>query len=599
MTDTASILLVDDRPENLLALEALLEPLGQTLVRAASGDEALKHLLAREFAVILLDVQMPGLNGFETAQLIKSRERSKHIPIIFLTAISTEEAYVARGYSVGAVDYISKPFHPEILRSKVSVFVDLYLKGRQIERQAELLRESERREMEFRHRARLRETEARLADVVDSAMDAIIAFDGEQRITLFNRAAERMFGCKAKDLIGGTIGRCFPDRFREEYLQRICSQAGSEVDVEHDAPAPDGRKGGNGGAPRVDTMTGLRANGGEFPIEVTVSCLKFATGMTYTVIARDVTERLGAEEALRQQAESLAATTAKLRAANEELERAMGARSRFYAAMSHELRTPINAILGYIRLLLDDIYGPLNERQEQSIQRTQKAAHHLLELVNDALDLSKIEAGKIELAIEPVRVPEIIDDLFITVRPMADEHGCALSLSCEGTLAAVRTDPRRVRQILLNLLSNAIKYGEGKPIAVTCRDREGGGVRVEVTDHGDGIPADELPRIFDEFVQVGKPRLKEGTGLGLPISKRLATLLGGSIEVSSEPGRGSTFRVLLPPAAPLPTLPCDQDVSDRLGELRACADVGESPANQPADSHLRSSDEVLREAHRQ
>ena len=227
MADTASILLVDDRPENLLALEAILEPLGQTLVRAASGDEALKQLLVRDFAVILLDVQMPGLNGFETAQLIKSRDRSRHIPIIFLTAISIEEAYVAKGYSVGAVDYISKPFHPEILRSKVSVFVDLYLKERQIERQAELLRESERREMELRHRARLRETEARLADIVDSAMDAIVAFDEHQKITLFNHAAERMFGCKARDLIGGTIGRCFPERFREEYLQRICSQTGS------------------------------------------------------------------------------------------------------------------------------------------------------------------------------------------------------------------------------------------------------------------------------------------------------------------------------------------------------------------------------------
>jgi signal transduction histidine kinase len=434
-------------------------------------------------------------------------------------------------------------------------------------------------------------------------MDAIVAFDGEQKITLFNRAAERMFDCKAKDLMGETVGRCFPDRFREEYLRRICAQAGSEVDVEHDAPTGDRRNGNGARAPQVETMTGLRASGEEFPIEVSVSCLKLPAGTTFTVIARDVTERLKSEEALKRQHDELAATTEKLRAANEELERAMGARSRFYAAMSHELRTPINAILGYIRLLLDDIYGPLNERQEQSIERTQKAAHHLLELVNDALDLSKIEAGKIELATELVRIPEIIDDLFITVRPMADEHGCALTLACEGTLGPVRTDPRRVRQILLNLLSNAIKYGEGKPIAVTCRDREGGGVSVEVTDHGDGIPADELPRIFDEFVQVGKPRSKEGTGLGLPISKRLATLLGGTIEASSEPGRGSTFRLLLPHAAPTPAVPCDQDVSERLGELQACADVGEPPAGplaeRPAAARGRSSDEPLGDARRQ
>jgi len=141
--DKVNILLVDDRPENLLALEAILEPLAQTLVRANSGEEALKHLLTREFAVILLDVQMPGMNGFDTARLIKARERSRHIPIIFLTAISKEEAYVFEGYSVGAVDYMFKPFQPDILRSKVSVFVDLYRKQEQIKLQDELLRESE------------------------------------------------------------------------------------------------------------------------------------------------------------------------------------------------------------------------------------------------------------------------------------------------------------------------------------------------------------------------------------------------------------------------------------------------------------------------
>jgi len=123
--ERVNILLVDDRPENLLALEAILEPLGERLVRAHSGDEALKCLLTEEFAVILLDVQMPGLNGFETAELIKSRERTRYVPIIFLTAISKDEAYVFRGYSVGAVDYMSKPFQPDVLRSKVSVFVDL------------------------------------------------------------------------------------------------------------------------------------------------------------------------------------------------------------------------------------------------------------------------------------------------------------------------------------------------------------------------------------------------------------------------------------------------------------------------------------------
>ena len=141
------ILLVDDRPENLLALEAILEPLNQTLIKAHSGDEALRKLLLHDFAVILLDVQMPGINGFETARLIKSRERTKYIPIIFLTAISKDEEYVFQGYSVGAVDYLAKPFQPDILRSKVSVFVDLYIKQKQLSEQQVLLRASEVREL--------------------------------------------------------------------------------------------------------------------------------------------------------------------------------------------------------------------------------------------------------------------------------------------------------------------------------------------------------------------------------------------------------------------------------------------------------------------
>ena len=157
------LLLVDDRPENLLALEAILEPLGQILMSAHSGDEALKCVLQHDFACILLDVQMPEMNGFDAAQIIKSREKSRYIPIIFLSAINKEDAYVFKGYSMGAVDYVFKPFNPDVLRSKVAVFVDLYMKQEQLRHQAELLAESERRELELEHRAELLEAEAKSA----------------------------------------------------------------------------------------------------------------------------------------------------------------------------------------------------------------------------------------------------------------------------------------------------------------------------------------------------------------------------------------------------------------------------------------------------
>jgi signal transduction histidine kinase len=404
--DRVSILLVDDRPENLLALEAILEPLGQILVRAGSGPEALRQVLATDFAVMLLDVQMPGMNGFEVAEIIKSRERSRTIPIIFLSAISKEDAYVFKGYSMGAVDYVFKPFNTDVLRSKVAVFVELFLKQRELQRQGDLLRDSQKRELELEHRTSLLEAEARSAAKLSQMND-------------------------------------------ELHRRQIA------------------------------------------------------------------------------------------------LEQAMGARNRFYASMSHELRTPINAVIGYSTIMLDNIYGPLNAKQKEGLQRSLKAARHLLELVNDVLDLSKIEAGKIELSLQPVMLPALIEDLFVTVRPLADEYGSTLSLDMEGGSFNIVSDPRRVRQILLNLLSNAIKFGEGKPIRVTCKQCPNKSAEIEVIDQGVGIAQDDIARIFEEFVQVSESK-QPGTGLGLPISRRLALLLDGSLTVCSKPGEGSAFRLTLP-----------------------------------------------------
>ena len=408
--DRVNILLVDDRRENLLALEAILEPLGQVLIRAGSGPEALRQVLALDFAVMLLDVQMPGMNGFEVAEIIKSRERSRTIPIIFLSAINKEDAYVFKGYSMGAVDYVFKPFNPDVLRSKVAVFVDLSVKQRELQRQGDLLRESQKRELDLEHRTSLLEAEARSA----------------AKLSQMNEELHR-----------------------------------------------------------------------------------------------------------RQVA----------------LEQAMGARNRFYASMSHELRTPINAVIGYSTIMLDNIYGPLNVKQKEGLQRSLKAARHLLELVNDVLDLSKIEAGKIELSLQPVMFPSLIEDLFVTVRPLADEYGSTLSLDTEGERFNIVSDPRRVRQILLNLLSNAIKFGGGKPIRVRSMSGPDGGLVLEVIDQGEGIALADREKIFDEFVQLGKTQLTEGTGLGLPISRRLAEMLRGVLDMESETGNGSTFRLTLPATA--------------------------------------------------
>ncbi len=497
--------------------------------------------------MILLDVQMPGINGFETARLIKSRERTKYIPIIFLTAISKDEEYVFEGYSVGAVDYMAKPFQPDILRSKVNVFVDLFQKQRQLDAQQKLLAEGERRELELRHTNEIYESEARFSEIVGSAMDAIIAFDPDGRITLFNTSAERMFGTTSDAALKNDVGKFFPEPMRQEILDDVCERQDRKVE-QTDMKQDTGE--------HVLSFLASRANGETFPVELSASCLDSRGKRTYTLIVRDISERKRVELELKAQAESLARAMTELKGLNDELaerqlelERAMAARSRFYASMSHELRTPINAVLGYSTLLLENIYGPLNEKQTEGITRTHKAAKHLLELVNDVLDLSKIEAGKIDLRLQPVAFPALIEDLFVTVRPLADQYGSSLAIEHSGDPLKVVSDPRRLRQILLNLLSNAIKFGRGKPIRVRSTQRDDGGLVLEVIDQGEGIAQADRDKIFDEFVQLGKTQLTEGTGLGLPISRRLAEMLQGQLEIESEVGQGSTFRLTLPQTA--------------------------------------------------
>ncbi len=407
-----------------------------------------------------------------------------------------------------------------------------------------MLREGERREMELLHRAQLLESEARYADIVDSALEAIVTFGGDRRITLFNAAAERVFRCSAAQAVGTAI-----DRFFDPALDL--------------SPGKPARGRGNGAAAARQRVVGAGGGGrarrrGPLPDGV----LAVVAGAAQRPgVHADPARHLGAAAggggdagaggvARQHHGGAAGRSTRSCNRRTIELERAMGARSRFYANMSHELRTPINAILGYSSLLLDRIYGPLNDQQVNSIERTHKAANHLLELVNDILDLSKIEAGKMELQLESVGFPELIQDLFVTVAPFAEQHGVPLALETRSDPFTIVSDARRVRQILLNLLSNAIKFGGGKPVRVVSQRREGGGLRVEVVDQGDGIAPEDQEKIFDEFVQLEQPHSTQGTGLGLPISRRLAELLGGSLTVSSAPGEGSTFLLTLPQSDP-------------------------------------------------
>ena len=251
--------------------------------------------------------------------------------------------------------------------------------------------------------------------------------------------------------------------------------------------------------------------------------------------------------------EALAGRSEELERANEELRWSAAAKDRFFASVSHELRTPLNAILGYNALLLDGVVGQVPPESQAFLQRAQRATNNLLFLVNDVLDLSKMEAGKLELVIQPVSLYEVVDEAMSTVEPQAREKGLVVAVTPAVPLPPVSADADRVRQILVNLLSNAIKFTDQGTVSVSIarvEDAGGGEARrwaeLRVSDTGPGIAPEDRERIFHEFEQVSGAAARGGTGLGLPISRKLARLLGGELRVESQPGRGSTFILRLP-----------------------------------------------------
>ena len=271
------------------------------------------------------------------------------------------------------------------------------------------------------------------------------------------------------------------------------------------------------------TFRGVRADGAAVQVEVHGTPAEVDGRPAVIGLLLDVTERVRAEE---------------------EREAALLARDRFYAMLSHELRTPLSAILLYDELLLTEVYGPVTDAQREALDRTQRSARHLLDLINDLLDLSKLEAGKMERRVEDVELAEVVESVFLAVAPLAREQGSELSLRIAERPLPILGDARRIRQIVLNLLSNAVKFGRGRPVEVRCGRTTREAV-VEVVDQGPGIAPEDVSRIFEDFVQLGEGS-PEGTGLGLPIARRLAELMGGRLEVESVPGEGSTFRLSLP-----------------------------------------------------
>jgi protein-histidine pros-kinase len=403
----------------------------------------------------------------------------------------------------------------------------------------------------------LRETEARLAGIVGSAMDAIISVNERHEILVFNTAAERIFGCPAAQAIGTTIHRFLPERFRGAHDHHIREFGETGVTT---------RSMGE-----LRPLVALRADGSEFPIEATISQVDVGGQRLFSVILRDVTERKRADEErerllheAEQQRLALEETNRELARMAEEAAAANKSKSDFLAMMSHELRTPLNAIAGYAQLLEMGLRGPTTAEQRGDLCRIQRSGQHLLAVINNILNFARIEAGQLEYSFASVPVGEAIAEVSVLLEPQIRAKELVYHAPHRDASLTVRADADKLRQILLNLLTNAIKFTErGGRIWVDYRAQSGQAV-IHVRDTGCGIAADKREHIFEPFVQLERSltNTMQGTGLGLAISRDLARGMGGELTVDSTVGQGSTFSLALPLAS-APSEPAVLAVGDR------------------------------------
>ena len=526
------ILIVDDLPENLFALEVILSNENYLCVRANSGNEALKILIhQQDFAIILIDVQMPLMDGFETVDLIRQIDKLKHVPIIFLTASNDNSLQIFKGYEAGAVDYMIKPLSPEILKAKVAIFVDLHLKTQELLVQAEQLKKLN---TDLIQEKLLSEYKISL---IEASHDPLFAVSPEGKITDVNNASVLITGISRIKLIGTD----FFDYFTDSQKGREVYQTAFEKGFIADCPLILKQKKGE--------LIEVLFNGSVYKNDA-------EKVLGVVLVARDVTDqkhianelieaKISAESARRlaEQAKSRAEKATRV------AEGAMQAKQQFLSNMSHEIRTPMNAIIGFTKVIMRT---NLTVKQNEYLNAIKLSGDALIVLIDDILDLAKVDSGKMTFEKIPFKIKSTVSAMLQLFEPKILEKNLQLIKEYDDKIPDfIIGDPVRLHQIILNLVSNAVKFtSKGKVIVrvdLFKQDDDNVVLKFSIKDTGIGISHEKIGSIFENFQQAtsGISRLYGGTGLGLAIVKQLLEAQGGSISVESTLHVGSTFSFML------------------------------------------------------
>jgi signal transduction histidine kinase/AmiR/NasT family two-component response regulator len=521
------ILVIDDQKIPRVRLADILGEAGHEVVAEASGAAGIERARSWGPDVIVLDVNMPEMDGFAVVEQLKQDLETAAIPVVFLTATAADDSLIVRGLDLGAYDFISKGSSRAELLARVGVMARI-----------------KRSNDELSAIARISDTLIRTLDPAELSHHFLVQ---TREVFRAEAALLRLPGGAEHPALHVALGIDPGEPLVERFLEAL-DQALAEKGLESDVVALAELRGPAGALAR---QAGLRS-----AIVTRVVYDDAPPGLLAVLSRREHGFRRDSDAPLLEllvRQLSIAMDNALLhvrtREQAEALERAISERSRFFASMSHELRTPINALIGYNQLLETGTYGDLSEAQLAAIAKVGRSARHLLELINDILDISKIEAGKLEVAPEPTDVGALLYDTATSVELQAAEKGLDFRIEAPRSLQVV-TDPARVRQIVLNLLSNAVKFTDQGSVRVEAAGHEDGGlVEIRVVDTGPGVGEADRARIFEEFEQVEGSAARGGTGLGLAISRKLAGLLGGELYLESELGAGSTFILRLPRAA--------------------------------------------------